>query len=64
MNDPKCLNCNSFLDYDELVDESFAEPSLYIAVQSGICPECGKKYRWNEVYVFDHIENFEEMEGE
>ena len=64
MNDElKCPNCDSCLDYGDKVNDEF-DGSFYISIWEGHCPECGKKFRWSEIYEFNCIEDFEEIEGE
>lgn len=64
MNDElKCPDCDFYLDYDDKLDDGF-DGSFYSSLCEGHCPECGKKFRWKEIYKFDRIEEFEEEEGE
>lgn len=64
MNDElKCLACGSYLDYDDKIDDEF-DGSFYSSLWEGHCPECDRKYRWKEIYKFNRVEDFEEMEGE
>ena len=64
MNDElKCLACGSYLDYDDKIDDEF-DGSFYNSLWEGHCPECDKRYRWKEIYKFNLVEDFEEMEGE
>ena len=64
MNDElKCPDCGFYPDYDDKIDDEF-DGSFYNSFWEGHCPECGKKFRWKEIYIFNGIEDFEEMEGE
>ena len=64
MNDElKCLDCDSYIDYDDKIDDEF-DGSFYNSLWEGHCPECDKRYRWKEIYKFNCVEDFEEKEGE
>ena len=60
MEEPKCYKCDCYLDYEGLEDESF-QGSLSIATWRGSCPECGKSFRWKEVYKLHSFEDLKEI---
>ena len=58
-NNPICSHCLVEIVYDEMTDESF-DISTYEASWRGICPICGRRFIWKEVYRYSHLEYFEE----
>ena len=56
----KCPNCKSIVRAEETYDTEWTENRYYDCVE-GTCPICDKIWRWTEVYVFDHIEDVEEL---
>jgi len=58
----KCPNCNcSNLRAVDTLDTEYYNGSYYDVVE-GTCPDCGKSWRWVEVYTFDHYEDMEGIE--
>lgn len=60
MDEVKCYNCDCYLDYDEMEDESF-EGCFAISTWRGCCPECGRVFRWKEHYKLNKFDELEEM---
>lgn len=56
---PICPHCLIDIEYDDLIDNSYGG-SRQDSKWTGHCPFCGRKFVWNEVYLFDRIEEFEE----
>lgn len=57
----KCPNCGcSNLHAVDTFDTEYVKDSYYDIVE-GTCPDCGKSWRWVEVFTFDHYENIEEV---
>lgn len=63
MNERTCPVCNIELETDEVFDGiigiSEREEEWF-----GHCPQCGKYYRWTEVYTYKETKNFEEYSEE
>lgn len=58
---PHC-DCDLFVDdYYDNDNESYRGGEA-IACWTGHCPECGKNFKWKEVYLFDRIEELVEVE--
>lgn len=53
---PYC-NCDLFVD-DGFGLEFYGGKNISHYV--GHCPECGKNFRWKEIYLFDRIEDLVE----
>ena len=47
----KCPNCKNFVRAVDTYDTDWIENTYYDYVE-GTCPNCGKSWRWTEVYVF------------
>lgn len=57
----KCPNCGcSNLRAIDTLDSDYYG-NFYQDVVEGTCPDCGKSWRWIEVFTFDHCENIEEI---
>ena len=55
-----CPNCGrEFYSHETLDTEWFH--NKYYDYMIGDCPNCGKRYRWTEVYKFDRVEDVEEV---
>lgn len=56
----KCPNCGSMVFAVDTLDSDWFNGSYYDAVE-GTCPNCGKSYKWTEVYTFERCEDIEEI---
>lgn len=56
----KCPNCGNYIHAVDTLDTEYDDGSYYDVVV-GTCPDCGKSWRWAEVFTFDHYENVEEI---
>ena len=56
-----CAECGATLVYDDY-SPSRIEDGKVKDVNLGHCPECGKTYRWKEVYAVASIEDLEPYE--
>jgi len=57
----KCPNCGcSNLRAVDTLDSDYCG-GFYQDVVEGVCPDCGKAWRWVEVFTFDHYENIKEI---
>lgn len=57
---PKCT-CGEEIEFER--DEFFDGDSNIILQRAyGHCPKCGKKYRWNDVYILKNFSDLEETE--
>lgn len=63
MNERTCPICDVELETDEVFDGCIGinerEEEWF-----GHCPQCGKYYRWTEVYTYKETKNFEEYSEE
>lgn len=61
MNDnrPICPHCVTEITYDDMTDDYF-DSSTYEVNWRGICPTCGRRFTWKEVYRYSYIDEFEE----
>lgn len=55
--------CGGTIEPWEMLDSDIIGNEEWIEVQ-GECERCGKRYKWDEVYVFDRFENLEEIADE
>ena len=57
---PKCT-CGEEIEFER--DEFFDGDSDIILQRAyGYCPKCGKKYRWNDVYILKDFSDLKEIE--
>lgn len=56
----KCPNCGSMVFAVDTLDSEWYNGNYYDAVE-GTCSDCGKSYRWTEVYTFERCEDIEEI---
>lgn len=56
----KCPNCGGMVFAVDTLDSEWYNGSYYDAVE-GTCPDCGKSYKWTEVYTFERCEDIEEI---
>ena len=54
-----CKVCGTELVNFEGINSEYTEEEHWEKV-SAYCPCCKKRYSWWEVFVFDHIEDYEE----
>ena len=57
----KCPNCGGIVRAVDTLDSEWGCDKYYDTVE-GTCPDCGKSWRWVEVFTFDHYENIEGIE--
>ncbi len=56
----KCPNCGNEVYAVDTLDSEYFNGTYYDTVE-GTCPNCGKSYRWTEVYTFERCEDIEEI---
>lgn len=56
----KCPNCEHEIYAIDTLDSDCSGDSYFDYVE-GTCSNCGKSWRWIEVFTFDHYENIEEI---
>ena len=56
----KCPNCDNEIYEIENCYSDYGDNSYYDRME-GTCSNCGKSWRWIEVFTFDHIEQVEEI---
>ena len=56
----KCPNCGNEVYAIDTFDSDCYGDSYCDSVE-GTCSNCGKSWRWLEVYTFDHCEQIEEI---
>ena len=56
-----CAECGVKLVYDDTSPLRIEDGEVK-DVNLGHCPECGKTYRWKEVYAVDRVEDIEPYE--
>lgn len=56
-----CPHCDCDLEIDECFDTEFDSGKI-ISHWEGHCTECGKSFKWKEVYLFDRVEELVEVE--
>ncbi len=56
----KCPNCGNMVFAVDTLDSEYFNDTYYDTVE-GTCPDCGKSYRWTEVYTFERCEDIEEI---
>lgn len=54
-----CPHCDYDLVIDDCIDIDFDSGKI-ISYWKGHCHECGKGFKWKEIYLFDRIENLVE----
>ena len=57
----KCPNCGSYVRAIDTLDSEYSNGQYYDNVE-GTCSDCGKSWRWIEVFTFDHYEDVEGIE--
>ena len=58
----KCPNCGKIILEVNILDSDFYNDHCFDSVE-GTCPNCGKSWRWIEIFTFtfDHYEDIEEI---
>lgn len=56
----KCPNCGTTVYAVDTFDSEWYNDNYYDDVE-GTCPNCGKSWRWTEVYTFERCEDIEEI---
>ena len=59
----RCPYCDVMLEFDDSLDSEY-DGGKYFDTVIGHCPVCEKSFRWREVYLYDRVEEIEEMENE
>lgn len=57
----KCPICGGTVRAVDTLDSEWELGRYYDTVE-GTCPDCGKSWRWVEVYTFDHCQDVEGIE--
>ena len=57
---PRCPYCNEELEYEERW-HSNNEGDYYYETWAGNCPQCKRKFSWDEIYTFSNCDNLEEI---
>ena len=56
---PQCPECEVELDFDDTIDE-WCNGDVIELKKVGHCPNCGKEYKWKDVYSWYYFEDLEE----
>lgn len=56
---PECLECKTELEFDDTVD-TWADEEAVVMKNHGHCPQCGKTYKWKDIYRYTEFEELEE----
>lgn len=59
----KCPVCEGIVHAVDTLDSEWDHGKYYDKVE-GTCPNCGKSWRWVEVFTFDHYEDVEEIKND
>ena len=57
-----CLDCNVIIRMTEDIFWDFAPNDTIEMEVAGVCPKCGRKYRWTQFYKLDHEQDLEDDE--
>lgn len=59
---PKCLNCGTKLELDDVSDVTYYEDRIKLFCV-GYCPKCNKDYQWDKIGIVRPwtIENLKEI---
>ena len=55
-----CPNCGADIDYSSFTYNGYEENEVYFE-GAGECPDCGKKWEWEEKFILDDIRFFKEV---
>ncbi len=55
-----CPNCGTNIDYSSFTYDDYDENEVYFK-GAGKCPDCGKKWEWEEKFIFSEICFFKEI---
>ena len=58
----KCPVCEGIVRAVDTLDSEWDHGKYYDRVE-GTCPDCGKSWRWIEVYSFERIINIEPIDS-
>lgn len=58
---PECLECKTELEFDDTVDTYEGVVDIVMEVH-GHCPQCGKLYKWKDIYRHIDFQNLEERD--
>lgn len=59
---PNCKYCKVELEFDDTIDE-YADDDIVIFYEIGHCPNCKRKYKWQDWYGFKYYNDLEEEEN-
>lgn len=59
----KCPNCGGVVHAVDTLDSEWDNGKYYDTVE-GTCPDCGKSWRWIEVYSFERVMNIEPIDSD
>ena len=57
----KCPYCKEELVTDKSYDIDIVDINTVINILVGHCPNCDKKFQWEESYKYSHFSNLEEI---
>ena len=55
-----CPNCKDIVRATDTIDTEWYDNKYYDLVE-GTCPNCGKRWSWTEVYIFDYDTDIREI---
>ena len=55
-------NCGGTIKNFETLDKEIIGNELWVGT-SGYCDKCKQRYVWDEIYIFNRIENIEKADG-
>lgn len=58
-----CPNCGADIEYSSFSYDDYDENVVYFE-GAGKCPDCGKKWEWEEKFVLSEIRFFKEVREE
>lgn len=58
-----CPNCGADIIYNSFAYDDYDENEVYYK-GTGTCPDCGKKWEWEEKFTLSEIRFFEEVREE
>ena len=62
MHTPMCPFCHEELSYLEKLSDYCCDREYYYETFEGVCPECERTFKWDEVYAFSCYDNFEKVD--
>ena len=55
-----CTRCGADIEYSSFTYDDCDENKAYFK-SAGKCPDCGKKWEWEEKFILDEIRFFKEV---